>query len=404
MLPCLQDEDMDFHDILKQAAEAGASDVHLKVGLVPVIRKSGVLRPLSAQAFPLTAEHMEKIVQQSLLPHEIKHLAEHLSLDKGYELKGIARFRINVFRQRGSTRYVVRLISTNIPTIEELNLPTTLKFIADLPRGLVLVTGMTGSGKSTTLASIINHINLTKNMHIITLEDPIEYLIKDRKSIVSQRELGIDMKGFSDSLKATLRQDPDVILVGEMRDRETVETALLAAETGHLVLSSLHTLDAQETINRVIAQFPPHQQEQIRRQLASVLRAVVSQRLIMRKDKTGMIPAVEILVNNQRIKEMIEDPAKTSLITQAIGTSAKESGMRTFDQSLLRLVANGMVDVEEAAAHASNKDNFMLKIKGVQTGADSSDWQEDIDDRSRIQATQWIKDASNLELIKKKKE
>lgn len=390
---------MDFHEILKAAAEAGASDIHLKVGLVPVIRKLGQLRPLSAQAFPITSEHMEKIVSQALLPHEITHLSTNLELDKGYDLKGVARFRMNVFRQRGSTRFVIRLINHTIPSIEELNLPNTLKFIADFPRGLVLVTGITGSGKSTTLAAMINHINQTKNMHIITLEDPIEYLIKDRKSIVSQRELGIDMKSFAESLRATLRQDPDVILVGEMRDKETMETALIAAETGHLVFSTLHTMDAQETINRVIAQFPPHQQDQIRRQLAAVLRGVISQRLLMRKDGAGLIPAVEILVNNARIKEMIEDPARTNEITNALATSAKESGMRSFDQSLLRLAVNGLVDVEEAAAYASNKDNFMLKIKGVASGVES-DWNEDRDDKNKIQ-TQWIKDAPKLEIKKK---
>jgi twitching motility protein PilT len=390
---------MDFHEILKAAAEAGASDVHLKVGLVPVIRKMGHLRPLSAQAFPLTPEHMEKIVSQALLPHEVKHLSENLELDKGYDLKGVARFRMNVFRQRGSTRFVIRLINHAIPTIEELNLPNTLKYIADFPRGLVLVTGITGSGKSTTLAAMINHINQTKNMHIITLEDPIEYLIKDRKSIISQRELGIDMKSFADSLRATLRQDPDVILVGEMRDKETMETALLAAETGHLVFSTLHTMDAQETINRVIAQFPPHQQDQVRRQLAAVLRAVISQRLLLRKDATGLVPAVEILVNNARIKELIEDADKTSEITHALATSAKETGMRSFDQSLLRLAVNGLVDVEEAAAHSTNKDNFMLKIKGIATGVES-DWAEDREDKNKIQ-TQWIKDAPRLEIKKK---
>ncbi|MCC6138519.1 MAG: type IV pilus twitching motility protein PilT [Bdellovibrionaceae bacterium] len=390
---------MDLNEILKQAAELGASDIHLKVGLVPVIRKFGMLRPLNAQAFPITAEHMEKMVQASLTPEELRKLADKLELDKGMELKGIARFRVNVFRQRGTTRFVIRVINQVIPTIDELNLPQTVKYISEYERGLVLVTGVTGSGKSTTLASMVNHINQTKNLHIITLEDPIEYLIKDRKSIVSQRELGIDMHSFAESLRATLRQDPDVILLGEMRDRETIETALLAAETGHLVFSTLHTMDAQETINRIIAQFPPHQHEQMRRQLAAVLKAVISQRLVARKDGTGLIPATEILVNNQRIKEMIEDPEKTSMISSALETSAKESGMRSFDQSLLKLVAKGYVSLEEALTHSSNPDNFNLKVKGIQSGV-QSDWQDNIETSTTIN-TNWKKESSKLEIDKK---
>lgn len=390
---------MELNTILKQAAELGASDVHLKVGLVPVMRRMGLLRPLSAQSVPITAEQMEKMVQSALTPEEQKRLVENLELDKGMEIKGVARFRVNIFRQRGSTRFVVRIINQTIPTIEELNLPQTVKYIAEFERGLVLVTGVTGSGKSTTLASMVNHINLNRNLHIITLEDPIEYLIKDRKSIVSQRELGIDMHSFSESLRATLRQDPDVILVGEMRDRETMETAILAAETGHLVFSTLHTMDAQETINRIIAQFPPHQQEQIRRQLGSVLKAVISQRLLPRKDGTGLIPATEILVNNQRIKEMIEDPEKTGMILNALETSAKESGMRSFDQSLMKLVAHNYVTLEEAMAYSSNPDNFALKVKGIQSGV-QSDWDENIETSTQLN-TQWIKQGSQLEVDKK---
>lgn len=390
---------MELNEILKQAAEMGASDIHLKVGLVPVVRKFGALRPLNAQAFPITAEQMEKLVQSALTPEEIHRLASNLELDKGMELKGVARFRVNVFRQRGSTRFVIRIINQNIPTLDELHLPQTVKHISEFERGLVLVTGVTGSGKSTTLASMINTINLNKNLHIITLEDPIEYLIKDRKSIVSQRELGIDMRSFADSLRATLRQDPDVILVGEMRDRETIETALLAAETGHLVLSTLHTMDAQETINRIIAQFPPHQHEQIRRQLAAVLKAVVSQRLLQRKDGQGLIPATEILVTNQRIKEMIEDGDKTGGIQNVLETSAKESGMRSFDQSLLKLVAKGYVTIEEALANCTNPDNFHLKIKGIQSGV-QSDWEENHETATAIK-TNWKQESSQLEIDKK---
>ncbi len=388
-----------YDEILRQAAELGASDVHLKVGVVPVVRKLGVLRPLNQQAFPIMAEQMEKIVREALTPDEIKALAVDFELDKSYEIKDVARFRVNAFRQRNSTRFVIRLINQTIPPFDELQLPSVIKKLAESERGLILVTGVTGSGKSTTLASMINHINLHHHSHIVTLEDPIEYLIRDRKSIISQRELGADMHSFASALRASLRQDPDVILVGEMRDKETTETAVLAAETGHLVFSTMHTLDAQETINRIIGLFPPHQQDQIRRQLAGVLRAIISQRLILRKDGTGMIPALEILVNNQRIKELIEDPNKTNQITDALATSAKESGMQSFDQSLMRLVTKGLINVDEALKYATNPDNFFLKLKGIQSGV-SSDWNEDRGDGHP--KSKWSNEQSNLQLDVKK--
>lgn len=391
---------LSYDEILKQAAEQGASDVHLKVGVVPVIRKMGVLRPLSQQSFPIMAEHMEKMVQEALTPDEIRELSTHYEIDKSYEIKNVARFRVNVFRQRNSTRFVIRLINNTIPAFDDLHLPSVIKKLAESERGLILVTGVTGSGKSTTLASMINHINLNHHSHIVTLEDPIEYIIKDRKSIVSQRELGEDMSSFANALRASLRQDPDVILVGEMRDQETTETAILAAETGHLVFSTMHTLDAQETINRIIGLFPPHQQDQIRRQLAGVLRAIICQRLILRKDGSGMIPALEILVNNQRIKELIEDATKTNQITDALATSAKESGMQSFDQSLMRLVTKGQISVEDALKYASNADNFFLKLKGIQSGV-ASDWSEDRNDGANPKS-RWSSEQSNLQLDHKK--
>lgn len=394
---------MEFEQILRKAFEQLASDVHLKVGVVPVIRVMGDLRPLTPQSLPISSENMEQIIKSALTQKEIDFLASNKELDKSYEIKNLGRFRINVFRQRGSTRFVIRLISQTIPTLEDLNLPDTLKYISEMERGLILVTGVTGSGKSTTLASMLNYINLKMHKHIVTLEDPIEFFIKDRKSLVSQRELGIDMHSFAGSLRGALRQDPDIIFVGEMRDVETIETTLLAAETGHLVFSTLHTLDARESINRIVAQFSPHQQIQIRMQLASVLRAVISQRLVMRKDGKGLIPAVEIMVNNERIKEMIEDPMKTSQITHAISTSATDSGMRSFDQSLMRLVLKDLVSQEEAANYASHKENFMLRLKGVQSG-EESDWDEDLELRSKSRP-EWAKnqDKSNLELVKEKK-
>jgi twitching motility protein PilT len=394
---------MNFDEILRKAAALGASDVHLKVGVVPVVRRLGDLRPLNVQSQPLSSEQMEQIVQQALTPREIEHLAEHKELDKSYEIKELGRFRMNVFRQRGSTRFVIRIISHAIPSFQDLHLPETLKYIAEMERGLVLVTGNTGSGKSTTLASMLNHVNMTMHKHIVTLEDPIEYFIRDRKSLVSQRELGIDMNSFASSIRATLRQDPDIIFVGEMRDAETIETVLLAAETGHLVLSTLHTTDAKETINRIITQFPPHHQQQIRLQLGSVLRAVISQRLVSRKDGKGLIPAVELMVNNERVREMIEDPMKTSQLTHAIATSAKESGMRSFDQSLMKLVVTDMVDAEEAAQYATSKENFYLRLKGVQSG-EESDWDDDVETRTKLRPN-WAtkKETSNLELDNKKK-
>ncbi len=397
-------QNLSYNEILKQAVEQGASDVHLKVGVVPVIRKLGVLRPLNQMVFPIMADQMEQFVQEALSSEEIQRLAADHEVDKSYEIKNVARFRVNIFRQRTTTRFVVRIINQSVPNFESLQLPSIIKKLAESERGLILVTGVTGSGKSTTLASMINHINMHQHAHIVTLEDPIEYLIKDRKSIVSQRELGIDMSSFAGALRASLRQDPDVILVGEMRDRETTETAILAAETGHLVFSTLHTLDAQETINRVIGLFPPHQQDQIRRQLAGVLRAVICQRLILRKDGEGMIPALEILVNNQRIKELIEDPDRTNQITDAISTSAKDSGMRSFDQSLMRLVTKNLITMDEALKYATNRDNFMLKLKGIQSGNSTADWDEDRNQRGLTsnKTDTWASEKSELELEYKK--
>ena len=385
-----------FNEILTQAAAVNASDIHLKVGVVPVIRRFGLLKPLYPSKKPLSAEDMEELITQALTPEEVAELVTQKEIDKGYEIPDVGRFRMNIFRQRGTTRFVVRYITKQVPALETLALPQIVKTLAESERGLVLVTGVTGCGKSTTLASMIHHINQTANKHIITLEDPIEYYIKDRKSIISQRELGIDMNSFANSLRATLRQDPDVIFVGEMRDRETIETALIAAETGHLVFSTLHTLDSRETINRILSQFPSEQQGQIRRQLANVLRAVISQRLIMRKDGNGLVPACEILVNNQRIKEMIEDPERSNQILDAIETSAKETGMRSFDQSLLHLVLDGHVSLEEALKYTSQTENFKLKVKGIQSGVES-DWDENIEAKSKVEMDWDDKDDLSLD-------
>jgi twitching motility protein PilT len=266
----------------------------------------------------------------------------------------------------------LRVIPTRIRSIDELGLPPVLKHIAEETRGLVLVTGTTGSGKSTTLAAMVDHVNATRSAHIMTVEDPIEYLHRDHHSLVNQREVAVDTQSFSHALRSALRQDPDVILVGEMRDHETVETALLAAETGHLVFSTLHTLDATETVNRIIAVFPPHQQRQVRIQLASVLKAAISQRLMPRADGAGRVPAVEVMVSTALIRDAIVDKDKTSMIPGAIAAGTSQYGMQTFDQSIFRLYQHGFVTLEEALRWASNVDEFKLKVQGISTTTESA--------------------------------
>ncbi len=356
-------------EILTVATERKASDVHLKAGVVPVVRRHGRMLPLSKKWKPMTAAQLSGFAEQLIKTEEERTKFDHFKeVDLGYGVKGVGRFRVNLFMQRGSVRIVARVISDDVPAFEDLNIPPIIEKIANRERGMILVTGVTGSGKSTTLAAMINHINKHKNKHIITIEDPIEYLIRDHRSLISQRELGLDTTNFSTALRAALRQDPDVILIGEMRDRETIETAMTAASTGHLVLSTLHTFDAQETINRILGVFESHQQDQIRRQLASTLQAVISQRLAPRKDKKGVIPAIEIMVNNTRIREMIEDPEKTKMISHAIETSAKSTGMQTFDQSLLRLIKDNKITLKDALKLCNHPDDFYLKYSGISPG------------------------------------
>jgi twitching motility protein PilT len=364
---------MTLNEILVLAAKKSASDIHLKVGIVPVIRKHGILRPLAADLTPLTAEDLENMAQLLMTPDKRRQFEDKKEADLSYEMGGLGRFRVNIFLQLGSLRMVIRHIPHRIPTIEELNLPDILSKIADYERGLVLVTGVTGSGKSSTLAAIINQINQTKNNHILTIEDPIEFLIRDRRSIISQRELGPDTLSFANALRAALRQDPDVILIGEMRDRETAEIALLAAETGHLVFSTLHTSDSQESINRVVSLFDGQQQQQVRLQLASVLKAIISQRLAPRKDQKGSIPAVEILFNNTRVRDLIADPTKTSQLVAVMEEGQVAWGMQSFDQSLMDLVRKGLVDYEDALKLSSHAEDFQLRYSGV-SSADSQKW------------------------------
>ncbi len=364
---------MTLKEILRLAMKKNASDVHLKAGIMPVIRRHGVLRPLAANLPSLSGEEIEKMAFELMDDRQKDQFVQFQEIDLGYGVSGLGRFRVNVFRQRGTLRMVIRNIPFVVPTYQELQLPEVIQKIALNERGLILVTGVTGSGKSSTLAAIVDDINRRKNKHILTIEDPIEFLIRDKKSIITQRELGVDSTSYSRALRAALRQDPDVILIGEMRDRETIETALIAAETGHLVLSTLHTMDAQETINRILAAFDPHQQYQVRMQLASVLKAVVSQRLARKADKKGFVPAVEILINNSRIKDMIENPEKTRMITTAIEESQVAWGMQSFDQSLMKLLSQGQIDLDEALSLCSHPEDFRVRVSGV-TAMDGKKW------------------------------
>jgi twitching motility protein PilT len=285
------------------------------------------------------------------------------------------RYRVNVFTQRGQVGMVMRLIPPDVPPFERLNLPSVVLKLADEERGLILVTGITGSGKSTTLAAMLDAINSKRAAHIVTIEDPIEYAFRDKRSVVNQRELGFDTTSFSRALRAALRQDPDVILVGEMRDLETVEIAMVAAETGHLVLSTLHTVDAVETVNRIISIFPPHQQSQVRMQLAGILRGVISQRLVQRADGKGMVPAVEVLVQTARVRELVEDPVRTKELHDAIKEGRHPYGMVSFDQSLTELVQRRLVTYEEAVRQSTNPDDFALYFRGVSQSTDV-DWND----------------------------
>jgi len=358
-------------DILNIALAKRASDVHLKVGVPPIFRIDGSLRALKEA--PRLSPEMTKEMAYSVMSERQKERFEmNNETDLSYAVPGMGRFRVNVFMQRGSATMVLRAIPHKIPAVDELLLPKVIEKLATEYRGLILVTGTTGSGKSTTLAAMIDYINTHRNAHIITIEDPIEFLHRDKKSIVNQREVGQDTGTFANALRAALRQDPDVILVGEMRDLETIETALLAAETGHLVLSTVHTLDATETINRVIAVFPPHQQEQIRIQLASVLKGVISQRLMPKADGVGRVPAVEVLVATARIREYIENKNRTKEIEDAIAEGHVQYQMQTFDQSLMALLSQKLITYEEALNQASNPDDFALKYSGVSSTSDTT--------------------------------
>jgi twitching motility protein PilT len=363
---------MELNEILQVALRAGASDIHLKAGLPPMFRVDGSLVPLK-DARRLPPEEIARMAYGIMNEYQKEKFKQTNEVDLAYGVPGLGRFRVNVFQQRGTLGVVLRVIPFKIQSIEALMLPKVLEKISGEQRGLVLVTGTTGSGKSTTLAAMIDHINATETCHIMTIEDPIEFLIRDKRSIVNQREVGVDTMSFGQALKSALRQDPDVILVGEMRDLETIETALTAAETGHLVMSTLHTLDATETINRIISAFPPYQQKQVRLQLSSVLRAVISQRLVPRADGKGRVPAIEVLLATGRVRELIEDKDRTKEIADAISQGHTTYGMQTFDQSLMFLLKSSLISYEEALRQATNPDDFALRVSGI-SGTSDSKW------------------------------
>jgi twitching motility protein PilT len=365
---------MDINPILKSAVEMSASDVHIKIGLPPIVRRFGALIPMRDHE-KLSNEDIYNIAYSLLNQYQQAKFETTNEIDFAYSLSNVARFRVNCFKQRGSYGMVFRIVPTDPPTLDELNLPEVLKRISQERKGLVLVTGTTGSGKSTTLAAMVNHINTNRNCHVITIEDPIEFLHRDRKSIINQREVGSDTNSFALALRAALRQDPDVILVGEMRDRETIDIALTAAETGHLVFSTLHTLDAKETIMRIVSQYPPHQHLQIRLQLAGVLKAAISQRLLPKVDGKGVVPAAEILISTARVRECIVEENRTGDIADAIAEGTVSYGMQTFDQSLMALVKDGLVSYHEAMRNATNPNDFALRMKGIR-GTSDSKWDQ----------------------------
>lgn len=357
--------------ILKKAVELGASDIHLKVGSLPVLRikKKGLVR--MEDVYPIDDRMMASFVEE-IIGKNRKKMAEFEELgetDTSYSLRGVARFRVNIYKQRGSVGMAFRVIPYSVPPFESLNLPEVMrKVVLENTKGLVLVTGPTGSGKSTSIASLINEINLRKEATIITIEDPIEYIFKDEKSYIVQREVGIDTSSFARGLRAALREDPDIIFVGEIRDPETAMTALQAAETGHLVLSTLHTLDAKETINRLIGMFNLEVREQIRVQLAETLVAVFSQRLVPKADGTGVVPAAEVLVNTASIKECILDPTKIDEIPMLLEKGRPVYGTQTFDQHLEELYRKGIIDYSTAIAYANKPTDMEIKLKGISTG------------------------------------
>ena len=363
-------EGFNFKAVLQQLVQRNASDLHLKVGRPPTLRLHGELVPLEMP--PLKPEDLKGLAEQLMTPRQVKEFTDNKECDFAIGVPGIGRFRCNVYQQRGSLCYAMRSIPYQAKTLAELNLPPVLQEIALRPRGLVLVTGITGSGKSTALAAMIQHLNEHRKANVITIEDPIEFLHRDINCNINQREVGTDTATFGQALRRVLRQDPDVILIGEIRDLETLDTALKAADTGHLVFSTLHTTDATQTINRVLSFYPPHQQAEVRFSLASALQAVVSLRLVPRADKPGRVPACEILINTQTVRDQIRDMDKTLNIPDLIKEGTVQYGMQSFDQSLMGYYTQGIISYESAVFYATSPSEFALRVQGVAGTSDNS--------------------------------
>lgn len=359
-----------FKAILQQMVQLGASDLHLKVGRPPTLRVHGELSPLPLPA--LRPEDLSTLAKEIMSPKQVKEFTEFREADFATGVPGIGRFRVNAYQQRGTIAFAIRTIPHQARSIQDLNLPAVVESIAMMPRGLVLVTGVTGSGKSTTLASIIQLINERRYANVITIEDPIEFLHRDLKCHINQREVGTDTGSFSQALRRVLRQDPDVVLIGEIRDLDTLDTALKAADTGHLVFSTLHTTDATQTVNRILSFYPPHQQNEVRYALSSALAAVISMRLVPRADRPGRVPACEVLINTAAVREQIRDVNKTLNIPDLIREGTVQYGMQTFDQSLMAWYSKGAISYDSALFHASNPSELALRVQGVAASSDTS--------------------------------
>lgn len=360
----------DFKAVLQQMVQRGASDLHLKVGRPPTLRVNGELVPLDLT--PLRPNDLVALAKELMTPQQLKDFADDRESDFATGVPGIGRFRVNVYLQRGTLAFALRIVPHRVPRLEELNLPSVLNELALTPRGLVLVTGVTGSGKSTAMAAMLQHINERRQANIITIEDPIEFLHRDQKSHINQREVGTDTGSFGQALRRVLRQDPDIIQIGEIRDLETLDTALKAADTGHLVFATLHTTDATQTINRVMSFYPPHQQAEVRFALASALHAVVSLRLVPRIDRPGRVPAAEVLVNTAAVRDNIRDMNKALNIPELIRDGTVQYGMQSFDQSLMAWFTRGVISFESAMFYATRPAEFALRAQGVAGSSDTS--------------------------------
>ena len=362
-----------FKIILQQMVQRNASDLHLKVGRPPTLRINGDLSPLPLPA--LRPEDLSTLAKEIMTPRQVKEFAEFREADFATGVPGIGRFRVNAYQQRGTIAFAIRTVPHQAKSITELNLPPIVEDIAMLPRGLVVVTGVTGSGKSTALASMIQVINEKRYANIISIEDPIEFLHRDIKCHINQREVGTDTGSFGQALRRVLRQDPDVILIGEIRDLDTLDTAMKAADTGHLVFSTLHTTDATQTINRILSFYPPHQQHEVRFALSNALASVVSLRLVPRADKPGRVPACEVLINTAAVREQIRDVSKTLNIPDLIKEGTVQYGMQSFDQSLMSWYSRGIISYENALFYATNPNELALRVQGVAGSSDTS-WDE----------------------------